>query len=99
MTKCLNDSIALFHFFVRRVLAAPAAELFQFQTIRCRLAVLRLRIVPLFAITTLQRNNLSGHCPLPVSKLLLSHLCGDGRLARPAERSSAATTNAAYLII
>jgi hypothetical protein len=61
MTKCLNDSIALFHFFVWRVLAAPAAELFQFQTIRRRLAVLGLRIVPLFAITTLQRNNLSGH--------------------------------------
>jgi hypothetical protein len=61
MTKCLNDSIALFHFFVWRVLAAPAAELFQFQAIRRCFAVLGLRIVPLFAITTLQRNNLSGH--------------------------------------
>ena len=57
--------IALLHFFVRRVLAAPVAELLQFQTVRCRLAVLGLRIVPLFAITTLQRNNLSGHCSLP----------------------------------
>ena len=61
-TKCLNDSIALFHLFMRCVLAAPAAELFEFQTIRCRFAVLGLRIVPLFAITALQRNNLSGHC-------------------------------------
>ena len=65
MTKCFNDSIVLFHLFVRRVLAAPAAELLQFQTVRCRFAVLGLRIVPLFAITTLQRNSLSGHCSLP----------------------------------
>src|SRR5208282_5736069 len=50
---------------MRGVLAAPAAELLQFQTVRCRFAVLGLRIVPLFAITTLQRNNLSGHCSLP----------------------------------
>jgi hypothetical protein len=61
MTKCFNDAIALLHFFVRRVLAAPVAELLQFQTVRRRFAVLGLRIVPLFAITTLQRNNLSGH--------------------------------------
>jgi hypothetical protein len=61
MSKSLNDSIALFHFFVRCVLPAPVAELLQFQTIWRRFAVLRLRIVPLFAITTLQRNNLSGH--------------------------------------
>jgi hypothetical protein len=51
----------LLNFFVQRVFAAPAAELFQFQTVRRRFAVLGLRIVPLFAITTLQRNNLSGH--------------------------------------
>src|ERR1700686_3470994 len=51
----------LLNFFVRRVLAEPVAELLQFQTVRCRFAVLGLRIVPLFAITTLQRNNLSGH--------------------------------------
>jgi hypothetical protein len=44
-----------------RVLAAPVAELLQLQTVRRRFAVLGLRIVPLFAITTLQRNNLSGH--------------------------------------
>jgi hypothetical protein len=46
---------------MQRVLAAPAAELLQFQTVRRRFAVLGLRIVPLFAIATLQRNDLSGH--------------------------------------
>ncbi len=46
---------------MRRMLAAPAAELLQFNPVRCRLAVLRRRIVPLFAITALQRNDLSGH--------------------------------------
>ena len=56
---------------MRRVLAAPVAELLQFQTVRCRFAVLGLRIVPLFAITTLQRNNLSGHCSLPKTALSL----------------------------
>ena len=46
---------------MQRVLAAPAAELLQFQSVRCRLAVLGLRIVPLFAIAALQRKDLSGH--------------------------------------
>jgi hypothetical protein len=46
---------------MRRVLAAPVAELFQFQTIRRRLPILGRRIIPLFAITALQRNNFSGH--------------------------------------
>ena len=69
MSQCFNDSIALLHFFVRRVLAAPVAKLLQLQTVRCRLAVLGLRIVPLFAITTLQRNDLSGHCSLPKTAL------------------------------
>jgi hypothetical protein len=55
----------LLYFFVRRVLAAPVAELLQFQTIRRRFAVLGLRIVPLFAITALHRNNFSGHFSLP----------------------------------
>ena len=99
MTDC-----RLLNLFVRRVLAAPAAELLQFQTVRRRLAVLGLRIVPLFAITTLQRNNLSGHCSLPVSKLCkLSHSVWERWLStRPsqAERSSAATdTMLRYLII
>jgi hypothetical protein len=51
----------LLHFFVRRMLAAPAAKLLQFQPVRRRLAVLGGRIVPLFAITALHRNDLSGH--------------------------------------
>ena len=56
---------------MRCVLAAAAAELLQLQTVRCRFAVFGLRIVPLFAITTLQRNNLSGHCSLPKPALSL----------------------------
>jgi hypothetical protein len=52
---------SLFHFLMRRMLAAPAAELLQLQPVRRRLAVLRRRIVPLFAITALHCNDLSGH--------------------------------------
>jgi hypothetical protein len=51
----------LFHFFVRRVLAAPAAKFLQLQPVRRRLAVLGGRVVPLLALTALQRNDLSGH--------------------------------------
>jgi hypothetical protein len=43
------------------MLAATAAELLQLQPFRHRLPVLGLRIIPLFAITALQRNDLSGH--------------------------------------
>jgi hypothetical protein len=43
----------LFDLFVRRVLAATVAELFEFQAFRCRFAVLGGRVVPLFAVTTL----------------------------------------------
>jgi hypothetical protein len=46
---------------MRRMLAAPAAELLQLQPVRRRFAVLGLRIIPLFAIAALQRNDLSGH--------------------------------------
>ena len=46
---------------MRRMLPAPAAELLQLNPVRRRLAVLRRRIVPLFAITALHRNDLSGH--------------------------------------
>jgi hypothetical protein len=56
----------LLHFFMRRMLPATLAEFFQLDTIRSRLPVLRGRIVPLFAITALHRNNFSGHCSLPV---------------------------------
>jgi hypothetical protein len=43
------------------MLAATAAELLQLQPFRHCLPVLGLRIIPLFAITALQRNDLSGH--------------------------------------
>ena len=51
----------LFHFFVRRVLAATAAEFFELQPLGCRFAVFRFRIIAFFAITALHRNDLSGH--------------------------------------
>jgi hypothetical protein len=54
IAKSLDRSIAqLFHFFMRRVLAAAATELFKLQAFRRRLPVLGGRIIPLFAITAL----------------------------------------------
>ena len=47
------------------VLTATAAELLEFQPLGRRFAVLRRRIVPLFAITALHRNNFSGHKTAP----------------------------------
>jgi hypothetical protein len=64
----------LLNLFVRGMLAAPGAELFQLQPIGCRFAVLRFRIIPLFAITALQRNDLSGHCSLPRFRPYLKEL-------------------------
>src|SRR5207248_6681789 len=52
--------VPLFHFFVRRVLTASGAKFLLLDPVRCRLAVLHRRIVPLFAVATLQRNDLSG---------------------------------------
>jgi hypothetical protein len=46
---------------MRRVLTATAAELLELQPFRRSLPVLGGRIIPLFAITALQRNNFSGH--------------------------------------
>jgi hypothetical protein len=43
------------------MLAATVTELLELQPFRRRLPVLGGRIIPLFAITALQRNNLSGH--------------------------------------
>jgi hypothetical protein len=43
------------------MLAATAAKFLELQPLRRRLPVLGGRIIPLFAITALQRNNLSGH--------------------------------------
>ena len=62
--SCSADALVrvpLFNLFMRRMLPAPAAELFQFNPVRRRFAVLRSRIVPLFAITALHCNDLSGH--------------------------------------
>jgi hypothetical protein len=54
IAKSLNHTIAqLFHFFVRRMLTATIAELFEFQPFCGRLSVLGRRIIPLFAITAL----------------------------------------------
>jgi hypothetical protein len=46
---------------MRRVLAATVAKFLELQPFRRRFPVLGGRIIPLFAITALQRNNLSGH--------------------------------------
>jgi len=43
----------LLNFFVRRVLAATAAEFLEFQPLGRRFAVLGRRIIPLFAVTAL----------------------------------------------
>ena len=61
----------LFNFLVRRMLATTAAELLQFQPVRSRLPVLGLRVIPLFALTALHRNDLSGHCSLHIPSLLV----------------------------
>jgi hypothetical protein len=57
----ITKSQNLLHFFMRRVLAATAAEFLQLQPFCHRLPVLGGRIIPLFAITALHRNNFSGH--------------------------------------
>jgi len=66
MTRPLNSWQLLFHFFVRRMLPATLAELLQFHPVRRRLPILGRRVIALFAITALQRNDLSGHCSLPL---------------------------------
>jgi hypothetical protein len=49
----ITQSLNLFNFFVGGVLAATAAEFLEFQPLGRRFAVLRRRIVPLFAVTAL----------------------------------------------
>jgi hypothetical protein len=51
----------LFHFLVRRMLPATVAEFLQFQPLGHGFTVLGLRVIALFAITALHRNNFSGH--------------------------------------
>jgi hypothetical protein len=53
------------------MLPALAAELLEFQPLGRRLPVLRCRIIPVFAITTLQRHNLSWHFSTPALKLVI----------------------------
>ena len=50
------------------MLPATTTKLLQLDPVRSRLPVLGRRIIALFAITALQRNNFSGHCSLPVSR-------------------------------
>src|SRR5437016_13203735 len=61
---------------MRRVLPATPAEFLDLQPIRSGFPVLGGRIIPLFAITALQRNDLSGHSAPSF------FLCGAGALAR-----------------
>src|SRR5271167_3708080 len=46
---------------MRRMLPATLTEFLQLQPVRSSLPILGGRIVPLFAITALHRNNFSGH--------------------------------------
>src|SRR5580704_10418936 len=65
LCPCGADALArvplLFYFFVRRMLPATVTEFLHFQPVRRSLPVLGGRIVSLFAVTALQRNNFSGH--------------------------------------
>jgi hypothetical protein len=51
----------LFHFFMRRVLPATLAKLLHLDPVRSRLSILGGRVVALFAVTALHRNDFSGH--------------------------------------
>jgi hypothetical protein len=62
ITKLPDCSITKsLHFFVRRMLPAALAELLQFHAVRGRLPILGRRVIALFAITALHRNDFSGH--------------------------------------
>lgn len=49
----------LFHFFVRRVLTAILAKLSRLEPVGMLLPVLRSRVISVFAVVALQRNNFS----------------------------------------
>ena len=59
---------------MRRVLPALATELLELQPARRGLLILGSGVVAVFAISTLQRNNLAGHVNLPC-RLLRSLAC------------------------
>jgi hypothetical protein len=46
---------------MRLVLAAAGAELFELETLGSRLLVLHVRVVPLFALVALERNDFACH--------------------------------------
>jgi hypothetical protein len=81
----ISRFLKLFHFLVRRVLAAAPAKLLQLQPLRLGFPVLGGRVIPLFAITALQRNDLSGH------RSLLNFLALRGRAAGPRPQDSSTT--------
>jgi hypothetical protein len=53
------------------MLPAAAAELLDLEALRHRLPVLGLRIIPLFAIAALHRNDFPGHLHTPIKMLNL----------------------------
>jgi hypothetical protein len=84
----IQQSVNLFYFFMRRMLPAAVAKLLKLQPLRHGLPILGGRIIPLLALTALQRNNLSRHkTPLPVwrghscPRPLTLNLAGEGARA------------------
>jgi hypothetical protein len=67
LTNYKSLNCQLLHFFMRRMLPATPAELFQLQTIRSGLPVFRRRIIALFAVIALHRDNFPRHCELLAS--------------------------------
>jgi hypothetical protein len=53
--------VLLLGFFMRLMLAAERAELFQLNPLRRRALVLRLAVVPVFAFAALELNNFTWH--------------------------------------
>jgi hypothetical protein len=51
----------LLRFAVRLMLTATRAELLEFQALRCRFLVLRIRVIPFLAFSALERDNFPRH--------------------------------------
>ena len=75
--------VRLFGFPMRLVLAAVRAELLHFKTLSGRLFVLGVRVVPVLAFLTLERDDFSWHFTLPRTALLNQNLA-DGTRAHGA---------------
>jgi hypothetical protein len=82
---------------MRRMLPAPGTELLQLQPVRLGFAVLRRRIIPLFAITALHCNDLSGH--KYSSYLLALKTCFLVWRGRPRPRSRQITSSRALYFL